>query len=193
MKNIIYIAIIAFLAIFILKSECGKPKAPGQDIKIDGKKYELVKTDTIYKEHTTKVYKKGEDIFHDTTIYVEIPKDVVIDTQAILKDFYAKNAYIDTLHTELGPVVVKDTIQKNKMAGRSYEAYLKTKEIVTYVKDKPKAQLYLGVRGDVTSEKKFGGVGPQIMLKTKKDKMYGVGVMLTNEKPVYSANFLFKL
>lgn len=193
MKNIIYLIIIGFLAIFILKSECGKPKAPGQDIKIDGKKYELIKTDTIYKEHTTKVYKKGKDIFHDTTIYVEIPKDIVIDTQAILKDFYAKNAYIDTLHTDLGPVVVKDTIQKNKMAGRSYEAYLKTKEIVTYVKDKPKAQLYLGFRGDFTSDKKFGGVGPQMMLKTKKNKIYGVGVMLTNDKPVYSANFAFKL
>jgi hypothetical protein len=193
MKNIVYIIIIAFLGLFILKSECGKPKEPGQEIKIDGKKYEIVKSDTIVKEHTTIKYKKGEDVFHDTTIYVEIPKDVVIDTQAILKDYYAKNAYIDTFKTDLGPIVVKDTIQKNKIAGRTYEAYLKTKEVVTYVKDKPKAQLYLGFRGDFLANYKFNGVGPQVMLKTKKNKIYGVGVMLTGDKPVYSANFAFKL
>ena len=59
---------------------------PVQTIKVDGKPYEVIKhtSDTQYITKYTTIYKKGDDITHDSTIYVPIP--VNVDTLKILKD-----------------------------------------------------------------------------------------------------------
>ena len=53
--------------------------------------------DTVVQVKDTTIYKKGKDIRHDSIIYVEVPVDRKIDTAAILKDYFAKVVYRDTL------------------------------------------------------------------------------------------------
>lgn len=164
------------------------------DIKIDGKKYDVVshRIDTQYITKKTTVYKPGRDIYHDTTIYIEVHVDV--DTAEILKDFYAKNSFIDTLKFPTGTIRLYDTISQNKIIGRKFESNFVMARITDtkIVKEKPKAALYAGVGAGVAG-RNVNEVSVHLFLKTKGTKMYGVGVGVANGAPIYKANALIKL
>ena len=67
------------------------------------------------------VYKKGKDIKVEVKVPVYVPANV--DTQEILKDYFSRRFYIDTL--DLGQksfVIVKDTITENKILSRVFES-----------------------------------------------------------------------
>ena len=51
--------------------------------------------DTISMEVEVPYVVKGEDIYHDTTIYV--PTYISVDTAAILQNYYVTNSFNDTL------------------------------------------------------------------------------------------------
>ena len=91
--------ILGLLVVVVLMRMCsGKPEPKkGNVVKIDGKKYEVVKhdIDTEYVKVTQTVVKQGKDIIHDVPVYVNVP--VNVDTNAILKDYYAKYCIKDTL------------------------------------------------------------------------------------------------
>jgi len=195
MKHIVYGLIIAFLLIFILKSECGKPKGQGEIVKVDGKKYEVLKHTIDTQYVPVKIKGTKDTIVEDTTIYVEVPVMDSTELRKYVEEYYAKKVYNDTIKLEYGKIYIHDTISTNKIINRAFAADLLIPTITDtkIVKELPKNQIYLGVRGDVTQGYSLFGVGPQIMLKTKKNKIYGVGVMMTQDKPIYSVNFAFKL
>jgi len=195
MKHIVYGLIIAFLLIFILKSECGKPKGQGEIVKVDGKKYEVLKHTIDTQYVPVKIKGTNDTIVEDTTIYVEVPVMDSTELRKYVEEYYAKKVYNDTIKLEYGKIYIHDTISTNKIINRAFAADLLIPTITDtkIVKELPKNQIYLGVRGDVTQGYSLFGVGPQIMLKTKKNKIYGVGVMMTQDKPIYSVNFAFKL
>ena len=195
MKHIVYGLIIAFLLIFILKSECGKPKEQGEIVKVDGKKYEVLKHTIDTQYVPVKIKGTKDTIVEDTTIYVEVPVMDSTELRKYVEEYYAKKVYNDTIKLEYGKIYIHDTISTNKIINRAFAADLLIPTITDtkIVKELPKNQIYLGVRGDVTQGYSLFGVGPQIMLKTKKNKIYGVGVMMTQDKPIYSVNFAFKL
>jgi hypothetical protein len=195
MKHIVYGLIIAFLLIFILKSECGKPKGQGEIVKVDGKKYEVLKHTIDTQYVPVKIKGTKDTIVEDTTIYVEVPVMDSTELRKYVEEYYAKKVYNDTIKLEYGKIFIHDTISTNKIINRAFAADLLIPTITDtkIVKELPKNQIYLGVRGDVTQGYSLFGVGPQIMLKTKKNKIYGVGMMMTQDKPIYSVNFAFKL
>lgn len=195
MKHIVYGLIIAFLLIFILKSECGKPKGQGEIVKVDGKKYEVLKHTIDTQYVPVKIKGTKDTIVEDTTIYVEVPIMDSTELRKYVEEYYAKKVYNDTISIEYGKIFIHDTISTNKIINRAFSADLLIPTITDtkIVKELPKNQIYLGVRGDVTQGYSLFGVGPQIMLKTKKNKIYGVGMMMTQDKPIYSVNFAFKL
>lgn len=194
MKHIIYGLIIAILLVFLIKAECGKPN-DGKIIKVEGKKVKVIehKIDTQYVP--VKVKGRTDTLIEDTTIYVEVP---VMDTNAMhkyLEDYYAKRVFNDTFRINYGKIYVQDTVQQNRIVGRSFGADLLVpvvKESLT-VEKPPKNELYLGVRTDWGRSGNFVSVGPTIFLKTKKQRIYGVGVNLVNGSPVYSAHINIKL
>lgn len=196
MKNLLKldiktITIIVLVIIVLLMRTCGGSNSgtgskPTETIKIDGKKYEVLKRDTVveYKTNTTTITKPGKDIYHDTTIYVNIPTDKPIDSMAILREFYAKNVYSDTLklNDSLGFVYLRDTISKNKILGRYFKADVKqkhTKETVIVV-ESSRGQLYFGVNGGLTKTELVKTIGVSSLYKTKNDKIYQLGVGLIN-------------
>jgi hypothetical protein len=84
---------IAVLIIFVLL-EWFNPGGvmPGKKVFIAGKAYEVIKheIDTIDIVKTKVVTKKGEDIYHETIVEKEVIIPAVIDTMALLKDYYSK-------------------------------------------------------------------------------------------------------
>ena len=133
MKKIITISflfMIVAIAIYLKLNGVHNPFSP--TIKyVNGKPYEVIKhdIDTTYITKTKIKEVKGEDIIHDTTIFVQIPVDV--DSMAIIRAYFAKNVFRDTLKLDdsLGYVTVQDTISQNKILARKYTASVRERTI----------------------------------------------------------------
>jgi len=152
----------------------------GRTIRIDGKKYEVIKhtIDTVEIEKIKTVTKNGKDIVHevidvDTLVLKEM---VNVDSAAILKDYLAKIVYKDTLVLDggLGTIALTDTITKNRILGRTWDAKVKERVIKEelIVKEPAKMQVYYGLNGGFNKADVVSSVGAGVMLKTKKDKIY---------------------
>jgi len=177
---------IALLIVIVVFQQCGgNKKETGEIVKVDGKKYELIKheIDTVEVVKTKVVTKKGEDIYHETIKEVTIP--AIVDTQALLHDYFAKNIYKDTLQLpdSLGIVSLIDTITQNKILGRTFNASVKQRVIkeTTIVKELPKTQVYYGFTGGFNKVDVVSSIGAGALIKTKKDKIYQLGIGVVNK------------
>jgi hypothetical protein len=190
--------LIVILIGIIVFDKCTPGKKP-EIIKVDGKPYEVLKweIDTQYVSKKVVVTKPGETIIKDTTIYVEVPQKV--DTSEILKDFYSKNVYKDTLNLpdSLGFVSLSDTIYQNKILFRSFSADVREKIITDtkIVKELPKTQVYLGFNTQLSQPEFVNSIGGSILLKTKKDKVFqlGAGVTSNNLSPYVNGGIYWKI
>jgi hypothetical protein len=180
-KNIVIVALIVFVLL-----EWFNPGGvmPGKKVFIAGKAYEVIKhdIDTIDIVKTKVVTKKGEDIYHETIKEVIIP--TIVDTQALLHDYFAKNIYKDTLQLpdSLGTIAMIDTITQNKILGRTFNASVKQRTIkeTMIVKELPKTQVYYGLTGGFNKADVVSNLGAGLLIKTKKDKIYNLGIGVSN-------------
>jgi hypothetical protein len=178
---------IAALIIFVLL-ELWNPGGimPGKTIRIEGKKYEVIKheIDTVDIVKTKVVTKKGDDIYHETIVEKEVLIPAVIDTAALLKDYYSKVLYKDVLvlPDSLGTVAVTDTISQNKIFGRTFNANVKQRTIkeTTIVKELPKTKIFYGLEGGFNKADFVSSVGAGVLINTKKDKIYQLGLGVDN-------------
>lgn len=183
LKNIAIVALIIFILL-----EWFNPGGvmPGKKVFIAGKAYEVIKheIDTIDIVKTKVVTKKGEDIYHETIVEKQVVIPAVVDTQALLKDYYSKVLYKDTLvlPDSLGTVALLDTITQNKILGRTFNANVKQRTIkeTMIVKELPKTQVYYGLTGGFNKADVVSNVGAGLLIKTKKDKIYNLGVGVSN-------------
>jgi len=184
--NLKNIAIAVLVVIVLLEYFNPGGKMPGRTVRIDGKKYEVIKhdIDTFEVVKTKVVTKKGADIYHETIVEKEVVIPTIVDTAALLKDFFAKNVYKDTLRLpdSLGMVAVTDTITQNKILGRTFNASVKQREIkeTLIVKELPKTQVYYGFNGGFNKADVVSNVGAGVIVKTKKDKIYQLGAGVAN-------------
>jgi hypothetical protein len=176
---------IALLIVIVVFQQCGgNKKTTGEIVKVDGKKYELIKheIDTVEVVKTKVVTKKGEDIYHETIKEVTIP--AIVDTQALLQDYFAKNIYKDTLQLpdSLGIVSLIDTITQNKILGRTFNASVKQRTIkeTTIVKELPKTKLFYGFEGGFNKADVVSHLGFGVLINTKADKMFHLGLGVAN-------------
>jgi hypothetical protein len=184
--NLKNIAIAVLVVIVLLEYFNPGGKMPGRTVRIDGKKYEVIKhdIDTFEVVKTKVVTKKGADIYHETIVEKEVVIPTIVDTAALLKDFFAKNVYKDTLRLpdSLGTVAVTDTITQNKILGRTFNASVKQREIkeTLIVKELPKTQVYYGFNGGFNKADVVSNIGAGVIVKTKKDKIYQLGAGVAN-------------
>ena len=179
---------IAVLIIFVLL-EWFNPGGvmPGKKVFIAGKAYEVIKheIDTVDIVKTKVVTKKGEDIYHETIVEKEVIIPAVIDTMALLKDYYSKVLYKDTLvlPDSLGIVALNDTISQNKILGRTFNASVKQRTIkeTMIVKELPKTKVFYGLEGGFNKADFVSSVGAGVLINTKKDKIYQLGLGVTNQ------------
>ena len=179
--------IIGLIIIILLLQMCGgdkKEEGQGDIIKVNGKKYEVVdrKTDTTYITRDSIVYKKGKDIKVEVKVPVYIPTQV--DTQTILKDYFSKRFYIDTL--DLGQksfVIIKDTITENKIFARVFESSI-TERIINdtlFLKEPPKRQMFAGFQMGFDKKDLINYGGLSLLYKDKKDKIFGLGLGINSK------------
>ena len=187
MKNLLNLKniAIALLIVVVVFQQCGgNKKGTGEIVKVDGKKYELIKheIDTFEIVKTKVVTKKGEDIYHETIKEVTIP--TIVDTQALLHDYFAKNIYKDTLNLpdSLGTVSLIDTITQNKIFGRTFNASVKQRTIkeTTIVKELPKTKVFYGLEGGFNKADVVSHLGLGVLINTKQDKMFHLGLGVAN-------------
>ena len=185
--NIKNIALLVLIAIVVFQQCGGNKKGTGEIVKVDGKKYELIKheIDTFEVVKTKIVTKRGADIVHEVILHDTTIKLVDVDTVALLHDYLAKYIYKDTLHLpdSLGEVSLIDTISKNKILGRTFNAKVKQREIkeTLIVKELPKTQVYYGFMGGFNKVDVVSNIGTGVLIKTKKDKIYQLGIGVANK------------
>ena len=183
-KNIAIVALIIFV---LLQWFNPGGILPGKKVFIAGKAYEVIKheIDTVDIVKTKVVTKKGEDIYHETIVEKEVIIPAVIDTMALLKDYYSKVLYKDTLvlPDSLGIVALNDTISQNKILGRTFNASVKQRTIkeTTIVKELPKTKIFYGLEGGFNKADVVSSVGAGVLINTKKDKIYQLGLGVNNK------------
>lgn len=189
-KTIVLIILACIVAYYYFKDNGGD--TPGEIVSVNGKKYELLshKVDTVIVDHYKTKVVKGDDIYHETVVEknVEVPVLTKVDTLTILRDFYKKVVYKDSLKldNDLGMISITDTIYKNKVLGRKWNAYLKERTVkeTTIVKELPKNQVYWGFNGGFNKEDVVSNVSAGLILKTKKDKLVQLNVGIANSNTV---------
>ena len=195
--KLVALMIVGALALNFIVNGFHNPLKP--NIKyVDGKPYEVIKheIDTIDIVKTKVITKQGKDIYHDTTIYVQVPMNV--DTIAIIKNYFAKNVYKDTLYLpdSLGYIIMLDTISKNTIEARMFTANVKQRTIkeTTIVKELPKTNLFWGVGIGFDKVNYINNVNVNLMLKTKCDKIYSIGAGVNIDKtPFINTSIYWKI
>ena len=180
--------IIGLIITILCLRSCGVTQDP-TIIKVGGKPYQVIKhtVDTMYISTTQTVYKPGKTIYKEIPIYVEIPGH--IDSSEVIRDYYSKVVYKDTLKLKdsLGYVAVTDTIFKNNILGRVWDSHVNKMVVkdILIVKELPKNQIYLGGSLGMNSQNGFTSIGPSVLFKTKKDKQFSLGVGLGLNQTIY--------
>lgn len=180
--DIKFILILLLGGILLFKNCSDKEKDEKQTYTLGKKKYELLhfKIDTITNIKNNTVYVKGDDMIIDT-----IKHDTIIlqniDTLSVVKDYFTKYIYRDSLSLDsVGYVKTTDTITQNKILNRKWEYSVKEKTITKEVilKDLPKRQLYFGFNTSLNRTNIFNSVGGGIIYKDKQDKIYQLNIGL---------------
>lgn len=185
--NLSTLIILILIVILILQRECNSPQPPVNSTvvtKIETK-WDTLKIDSLV--YVPK-WKTRTETIHDT-----IPSD--IDTLSILKDYYAKYFYTDTLDLDtLGNIVINDTVSRNIIVSRRIKpnVFIPTTTIHSNTTTN-KTRLYTGINMSANRQS-LNQAGVNLMLKTKKSKMYGVGIGFNRDlQPVISGSLYWEI
>jgi hypothetical protein len=186
-KNIQTLLIVVLVVIILFMRSCNggsDPVEPEVITKIE------VRYDTIETVKETYIPKWKTKIVTEVDTF-----QVQIDTLAILKDYYAKYVYSDTLQIDtIGYAVINDTITRNTILARDIRTNILiptttiTKEIYL---NKNEFYWGLGLSGRTDQINYLGG---ELLWKNKKKQAYGFGIGVNqNFQPVISGRMYWKI
>ncbi len=151
----------------------------------------VIKTDSIpYAVHDTIPEEVEVEVEVEVPVEVEVEKRIEIpviqpvDTTEILKIYFAKIQHKDvlTLPDNQGTISITDTISKNSIVNRKFIADVK-KMIVKdtiYTPEPRKTQVYFGFDAKFDKPNVVNLMGLGVVLKTKDEKLYKIGVGMAN-------------
>jgi predicted small secreted protein len=199
-NNIQLVIIVVLIIIIILQQQCSGPstglnlfnKNLKQPTPIEGTVITKIETkwDTIKIDSLIYVPKWRT---HTITEYDTIPAN--IDTLSILKDYYTKYFYTDTLDLDtLGNIVINDTISQNLITSRKIipNIYIPT---TTIERDSliSKNEFYYGF-GLAGNKQQFNYIGGELLWRSKRKKVIGLGVGINqNLQPVLTGRLFWKI
>ena len=189
-------------------------------VEVDGKDYELIKQtiDTVFVTKEVKVPTYiPKYITKVETVEVQIPID--IDTLAIVEKYFSTYQVKDTLNLSyefplgvtdslgnkpspnLGFGIITDNISQNSIISRDVDWTFQIPTIynTSIVKELPKTQLYWGLNGGFNREDVITNISGSLLLKTKKDKIFQLGLGVQNNSniqqlsPYISAGMYWKI
>ena len=150
----------------------------------------VTKWDTVQIEKTKYVPK-----WRDRVIYDTIPTNVDIDTAAILKDYYSKYIYTDTIKLDtLGSIIVTDTITQNRISFRDIQPniFIPTTTITNTIYLN-KREFFGGISVGATNQA-VQNINGELIYVNKKRNAYGVGIGLNPQwQPIYTFRMYWKL
>ena len=189
-KNIQNVLIVVLVVIILLMRACDGGENNNnintpEIITVTETKWDTLKVDSLV--YIPK-WKTRIETIHDT-----IPTD--IDTISILKDYYAKYFYSDTIKLDtLGSIIINDTITRNLISIRDVQSniFIPTTTITNT------AYLYkreffggISVGSTPTAIQNLNG---ELLFINKKRQAYGVGIGINNQfTPVYTLRMYWKI
>lgn len=199
LKGNIHNLIVIVLILLVLLQRCNDPKP------IDAP---TVVRDTVWVIKDSTVYSKPQII---KTIPVDVPRETIIkeylpDTnynallkqyESVVNELLAKNIQQDSISVDsIGYVKITDTVQKNMVVGRSTKVNVKypvIKETITQPAPKVR-QVYAGGQISGNSAELINGINAGLLLKNKRDQIYGVTIGLnTNGQVSYGLQSYWKI
>lgn len=142
--------------------------------------------DTLYKHDTTVKHTKGKDIpfvVLDTIYKI----DEIHDTVKMLDDYLAVKVYKDSFAIDSSKFIIQDTISRNSIIGRKFNAQIATKTIIidhTIVRS-PRNEYFMGILGDLRRFDNKIGLGVGLGVKVPKKGLFTLSAT-TNQ---YSLGF----
>ena len=185
-KNIQTLLIVVLVVLLFLQRSCSStPVAEPEVITETVTKWDTV---SIVKTEYVPRWKTRIETIHDT-----IPSS--IDTVAILKDYYAKYFYTDTIHIDtLGSIVINDTITRNLISMRDVQSniFIPTTTITNTIY-LYKREFYGGVSVGATNQA-VQNINGELLYVNKKRDAYGFGVGLNPDfQPIFTGRIYWKI
>ena len=214
------ILIMALCVVLLMRGCDNEDTKDIETVEVAGKDYELIKQtiDTVFVTKEVKVPTYiPKYITKVETVEVQIPID--IDTLAIVEKYFSTYQVKDTLNLSyefplgvtdslgnkpspnLGFGIITDNISQNSIISRDVDWTFQIPTIynTSIVKELPKTQLYWGLNGGFNREDVITNISGSLLLKTKKDKIFQLGLGVQNNSniqqlsPYISAGMYWKI
>lgn len=185
-KNIQTLLIVVLAVLLFYQKSCSStPPVEPQTITEVVTRWDTLKVAT--KEYVPKYIKK-------TVVNIDTFQSP-IDTMSILKDYYAKYFYTDTIKVDsLGFIVINDTVTRNLISKRDVQSniFIPTTTITntTYLY---KRELFWGASISGNQEQ-IQSINGELMYVNKKRNAYGFGVGVDqNFQPIFTGRLYWKI
>lgn len=187
------IAVVVWLTLQIKGCVSGSGSGSNKDtISVKHDTTYITKRDTITQTLETLVPYKVEYVKtvvkHDTLTSIEFVTTEA-DTTRILEQYFATKFYSITSPVQYGEATIHDTITQNRITGRSIilsQSIPQVKETIT-IRER-RVVLYGGIIAFGNKENIPFASGVTLDLKFKNDALFGVGGLLTRDKPMFQAS-----
>ena len=185
-KNIQTLLVVVLAALLFLQRGCSS--TPPVDPKVITEvitKWDTLKVET--KEYIPKYIKK-------TVVEIDTFQSP-IDTISILKDYYAKYFYTDTIKVDsLGFIIINDTVTRNLISKRDVQSniFIPTTTVnnIIYIYKK---EFFGGVSVGANNQA-VQNINGELLYVNKKRDAYGFGIGLNPDfQPVYTVRMYWKI
>lgn len=185
-KNIQTLLIVVLAVLLFYQKSCSStPPVEPQTITEVVTRWDTLKV--VTKEYVPKYIKK-------TVVNIDTFQ-APIDTMSILRDYYAKYFYTDTIKVDsLGFIVINDTVTRNLISKRDVQSniFIPTTTITntTYLY---KRELFWGASISGNQEQ-IQSINGELMYVNKKRNAYGFGVGVDqNFQPIFTGRLYWKI
>jgi len=185
-KNIQTLLIVVLVVLLFLQRSCSSTPVPEPKVITET----VTKWDTVSITKTEYIpkWKTRIETIHDT-----IPSS--IDTVAILKDYYAKYFYTDTIQIDtLGSIVINDTITRNLISMRDVQSniFIPTTTITNTIY-LYKREFFGGISVGATNQA-VQNINGELLYINKKRDAYGFGIGLNPDfQPIFTGRIYWKI
>lgn len=185
-KNIQTLLIVVLAAVLFLQRGCSSTPPVEPEVITEV----VTKWDTVKIEKTEYVPKIVEKVVVEIDTF-----SAPIDTITVLKDYYAKYFYTDTIQIDtLGSIVINDTITRNLISMRDVQSniFIPTTTITNTIY-LYKHEFYGGFSVGATNQA-VQNINGEFLYVNKKRDAYGFGVGLNPQwQPVYTVRMYWKI
>jgi len=185
-KNIQTLLVVVLAALLFLQRSCSSTPPVEPEVITEV----VTKWDTVKIEKTEYVPKIVEKVVVNIDTF-----SAPIDTVTVLKDYYAKYFYTDTIQIDtLGSIIINDTITRNLISMRDVQSniFIPTTTITNTIY-LYKREFYGGFSVGATNQA-VQNINGELLYINKKRDAYGFGVGLNPQwQPVYTVRMYWKI